>query len=142
MIYKRLISTFALWIVICNVNAQSEINEKLLEQQILGTWHSEFKYIDKNHPDSWITARSEDIYKVDGFLVGSVDYVYPDRAETLTYEGRWTVKGGYMLIEITQTSGGYLSRGAKTKDKILSFSKTKMELLAEDGKIIVLKRPK
>ncbi|GEM_PF-2537093 len=140
MIYKRLIFTFALLIVICNVNAEAVIDEELLKQQILGTWHSEFKYNDKNHPGSWIKARSEDIYKEGGFLVGSVDYEYPDRAETLTYEGRWNIKDGYMLIEITQTSGGYLSRGAKTKDKILSFSKTKMELLAKDGKIIVLKK--
>lgn len=139
---NRRLGTILLLLFISTVNADSvdASNDASMNKQILGTWFSEFKFNDKNHPDSWIKARSVDIYKEGGYLVGSVDYEYSDRADTLTYEGRWEIKDNYLLIEVTQTSGGYLSRGTKTKDKILSFSKSKIELLAEDGKTIVLTR--
>ncbi|MGR9108959.1 MAG: hypothetical protein ACU843_18750 [Gammaproteobacteria bacterium] len=120
--------------------ASATYDDATLKNRILGAWHGEYTWNDKRHPESWIKARSQDRYQDDGSVLGNIDYEYPDRADTVSYTGRWDVRDGYLVIEITRVSGGYLKSGTTTRDKIVSASEEKLELQSEDGEVIVLRK--
>ena len=139
---RCLISTMVLLAGCSSIATTSVETDDLIRKQIVGTWYGNYKWQDQTHSDSWIRASSQDRYTADGSVTGMIDYVFPNREERLTYEASWDIESGYLIVEITKSSGGYLSPGTQTKDKILSLSDTTMEVQAEDGNIIVLRKQK
>lgn len=142
MKFKYLISTMVLLAGCSSVATTSVETDDLMRKQIVGTWRGSYKWQDQTHSDSWIRASSQDRYTAHGSVTGAIDYVFPNREERLTYKASWDIESGYLLVEITESSGGYLIPGIQTKDKILSLSDTTMEVQAEDGSIIILRKQK
>ncbi len=139
---RCLISAIVLLAGCSSVETTSVEADNLRRKQLVGRWHGIYNWQDKTHPDSWIKASSHDHYTAEGSVTGTIDYVFPDREDRLIYKARWDIENGYLLVEITESNGGYLTPGTQTKDKILSLSNTTMEIQAEDGKTIVLRKQK
>lgn len=137
---RSLINLIALLSAITPIDAIPANADDLFKSRIVGTWRGEYQWQDRRHPESWIKARSEDHYQDNRHVAGTVDYTYPDREAHVRYEARWDVQDGYLVIEVTRSTGSYLKTGTKTRDKIVSLSDRKMELQTEGGEIITLRR--
>lgn len=135
----------ALWLLLWLIPAPAADTEHGtdldLKKRIVGTWYSEYDWVDSNNPDDWMQARGRDIYSGDGNLEGSVDYLFPDKQDRFEYKARWDVEDAVLIIEITEIVGdSYLSIGTVTRDQILQLNDTTLELLAEDGNTMTLRR--
>jgi hypothetical protein len=112
-----------------------------LKKRIVGTWHSEYEWVDNQNPDDWMRARGIDIYSGGGILEGSVDYTFPNKQDRFEYKATWDIRDNILIIEITEIVGdSYLSIGTVTRDTILHLSASTLELQAEDGSTMTLRR--
>lgn len=126
--------------VILTLSAASADSDEILQKEIVGLWYSDHEWVDRTNPANWMKAHGEDHYHDDGVVEGFNRYRYPNKEAEFRYKGTWEVKEGYLIIEVTEASGGYVKIGTTTRDKIVRLSESSLELQAEDGNIVVFRR--
>jgi hypothetical protein len=122
-------------VFLCAADSDAELKSRLV-----GTWQSQFEWKDADNPDYWVTSRGQDTYHADGRVEGASVSRRGGQEERMEYTGRWDIREGYLVIEVTAASGGYVSAETVTRDRIIRLDDTVLTLEAMDGTEIVLRR--
>ena len=111
-----------------------------LKSRLVGTWYSTFEWKSADDPEFWVKSRGQDTYSVDGQVHGISVSLRGSQEERVEYSGRWGVNDGFLVVEVTDTSGGYIEAGMITRDRIMQLDASTMTLEAADGNTVVLHR--
>ncbi len=114
--------------------------DAVLASRLVGTWYSQFESKDTDNPDYRVVSRGEDTYATDGSVQGTSISRRGQFEDRMEYTGRWSVSGGYLVVEVTGSSGGYVSTETVTRDRIVKLDDSVLVLEAADGVIIELQR--
>jgi hypothetical protein len=115
-------------------------SDAVLKSLMAGTWHSTFESKDTDNPDLRVTSRGQDTYSADGRVHGVSVSHRGSREERMEYTGRWDIEGGYLVINVTAATGGYVTEETVTRDRILRLDATTLTLEAADGNTVELHR--
>jgi len=118
----------------------AEERDATLGSRLAGTWHSTFDWQDTDNPDLRVISRGQDIYSADGRVHGVSISRRGSREESMEYTGRWDIEGGYLVINVTAATGGYVTEETVTRDRILRLDATTLTLEAADGNTVELHR--
>lgn len=111
-----------------------------LKTRMVGTWLSMFEWKNADDPEFWVTLRGRDTYGVDGQVRGMSISRRGSMEERVEYFGRWDIKDGVLVVEVTKASGGYSQAGTITRDRIIRMDVSTLTLEAVDGNTVVLQR--
>jgi hypothetical protein len=111
-----------------------------LKSQLIGTWQSQFEWKGVDNPDYWVMSRGQDTYRADGRVHGASVSSNGGHEERMEYTGRWDIREGYLEIEVTAATGGYVSTETVTRDRIIRLDDVVLTLETVDGTEIVLQR--
>ncbi len=111
-----------------------------LKTRMVGTWLSTFEWKNADDPEFWVTLRGQDTYGVDGQVRGMSISRRGSMEERVEYSGRWDIKDGVLVVEVTEASGGYSQAGTITRDRIIRMDASTLTLEAVDGNTVVLQR--
>ena len=111
-----------------------------LKSRLIGTWQSQFEWKDADNPAYWVTSRGQDTYHADGRVHGASISRRGGQEEHMEYTGRWDIREGFLVIEVTAASGGYVSAETVTRDRIIQLDDAVLTLETMEGTEIVLQR--
>ena len=111
-----------------------------LKSRMIGTWLSNFEWKNADDPEFWVTLRGQDTYGADGQVRGTNVSRRGSMEERVEYSGRWDIKEGVLVVEVTEANGGYSQAGTITRDRIIRIDASTLTLEAADGNTVVLQR--
>lgn len=111
-----------------------------LKSQLVGTWQTQFEWEDADNPDYWVTSRGRDTYRADGRVHGVSVSRRGGQEERMEYTGRWDIREGYLVVEVTAATGGYVSAETVTRDRVIRLDDVVLTLETVDGTEVVLQR--
>ena len=115
-------------------------SDAVLKSRLVGTWHSAFEWKNADDQELWVTSRGQDTYSVDGQVHGMSVSRHGGQEERVEYSGRWDIKDGVLMVEVTGASGGYIGAGTITRDRIMQLDASTLTIEAADGNTVVLHR--
>ena len=111
-----------------------------MKSRLVGTWYSQFEWKNADNPEFWVTSQGQDTYSADGRVHGVSISRRGEREERMEYSGRWGIRDGYLVVEVTAATGGYVSAETVTRDRIIRLDDATLTLEAADGTRVVLQR--
>jgi hypothetical protein len=111
-----------------------------LKSRLVGTWQSQFEWKDADNPDYWVTSRGQDTYRADGRVHGASVSRRGGQEECMEYTGRWDIREGSLVVEVTAATGGYVSTETVTRDRIIRLDDVVLTLETVDGIEVMLQR--
>ncbi len=127
-IFKIIVISIIAIIVSNSCSEQNKINDRILRNKIIGTWHKTLK---RGNFILYVTTK---FYRNGIFKTDAIRKSLTNSTKVKLYaKGSWHISKGY-LIEHT-TSSNFDRIGSYTKDKIIAITKKQFAYKTNKGKI-------